>query len=124
MEKITLTNAHGTFTTTGLGLDLAMIEHLPNSVNGLRDKMAERLDGMEIDHSDVHSVTAFLVMFADMDYPAAPAVDPSVRAAVGQRQSDMALGIDRTTAEAGHDWHGANAYDCSCPGVSEREAGE
>jgi hypothetical protein len=69
MDKITLTNAHGTFTTTGLGLDLVISEQLPASPNGLREVLAERCP--EIDYSDIHSVTEALVMIADMDYPPA-----------------------------------------------------
>jgi hypothetical protein len=120
MDKITLTNDHGTFTTTGLGLDLVISAHLPASPNGLREVLADRCP--DLDYSDIHSAAEALVMIADMDYPATPAlterefeqeygighdedglpvyaVDPSIRAAVGQRQSDMALGIDRQAGE-------------------------
>jgi hypothetical protein len=119
MERITLTNDHGTFTTTGIGLDLVISAHLPASPNGLREVLAERCP--DLDYSDIHSAAEALVMIADMDYPATPAmterefeqeygtghdedglpvyevpaVDPAIRAAVGQRQSDLALGIDR-----------------------------
>jgi hypothetical protein len=68
MNKITLTNAHGTFTTTGLGLDLVLSAHLPASPNQIRAELASRCP--DIDYSDIHSVTEALVMIADMDYPA------------------------------------------------------
>jgi|ERR1017187_5358839 hypothetical protein len=97
MDRITLTNDHGTFTTTGLGLDLVIAEQLPASPNGLREVLADRCP--DIDYSDIHSATEALVMIADMDYPATPAVDPAIRAAVGRRQSDLALGITREAGE-------------------------
>jgi hypothetical protein len=69
LDKITLTNAHGTFTTTASGLDLEIARRLPASPNDLREAMGWAVGG-DIDYSDVHDVAAFLIMFADMDYPA------------------------------------------------------
>jgi hypothetical protein len=71
MTTVTITNAHGTFTTTALGLDLVMAKYLPASVNGLATYM-EELTGhaaTEAYYSDVHSVSEFLVMIADGEYP-------------------------------------------------------
>jgi len=66
MDKITLTNDHGTFTTTAMGLDRAIACYLPASPNGLREVITERTS---LDYADVRDVSAFLVMLADMDYP-------------------------------------------------------
>ncbi len=66
-EKITLTNAHGTFTTDGYGLDRVIARYLPASPNDLRAEMAEiNPDG---DYSDVRCVGEFLVMLADCGMP-------------------------------------------------------
>jgi hypothetical protein len=64
---ITLTNAHGTFTTTPAGLDAEIAYRLPNSVASLRAALTERTS---LNYRDVHEVSALLIMFADMDYPA------------------------------------------------------
>jgi hypothetical protein len=66
--KITLTNDHGTFATTGMGLDRVISTYLPASVNDLRAIAEER--NPEINYSDVNDVSSFLIMLADMDYPA------------------------------------------------------
>jgi hypothetical protein len=73
MDIITVTNAHGTFTTTASGLDCVIGEKLPASASSLRAEMSER--NPEIDYSDVHSVSALLIMFADMDYPYPASLD-------------------------------------------------
>jgi hypothetical protein len=64
---ITCTNDHGTFRTTGYGLDRTIGQCLPASVNSLRDQM-ERLNP-GTDYSDVHSVSEFLIMVADITSP-------------------------------------------------------
>ena len=63
MTSITLTNAHGTFTCTPGELDLAVMRHLPASVNGLWTAMEEI--NPKADYSDVRTVSEFLVMLAD-----------------------------------------------------------
>jgi hypothetical protein len=68
MSKITLTNTHGTFTTSGMGLDREIENRLPASPNSLRYDYAGGANAHE-DYSDVVDVAAFLTMFADMDYP-------------------------------------------------------
>ncbi len=66
--QITLTNAHGTFTTTAYGLDQTITRHLPASVNDMRERLSEL--NPELDYSDIHYVSEGLVMLADAkDYP-------------------------------------------------------
>jgi len=67
---ITLTNAHGMFTTTAYGLDRAIARYLPASVNGLRAKLTEL--NPEIDYSDVHYVSDGLIMLADITAESLP----------------------------------------------------
>jgi hypothetical protein len=67
LAKFTVTNAHGTFTTVGSGLDLAMLRYLPASPDQLREVMS---DATGLDYSDIHSVSEFLIMLADADPPA------------------------------------------------------
>jgi hypothetical protein len=64
---ITCTNNHGTFRTTGYGLDRTISQCLPTSVIAMRDQM-ERLNP-GTDYSDVHSVAEFLIMVADITSP-------------------------------------------------------
>lgn len=64
--QITLTNKHGDFTTSGYGLDCALTAYLPASPNDLR-KIVE--DATGLDYSDVHYVSEFLIILADLDFP-------------------------------------------------------
>ena len=67
LAKITVTNAHGTFTAVGSGLDLAMMRYLPASPSQLRELMQDVAP--ENDYSDVDTCGEFLVMLADVGYP-------------------------------------------------------
>ena len=62
---ITLTNAHGTFTTTPAGLDAEIASHLPNCAANLRNALTDRTG---IRYDDVSDVSALLIMMADCDF--------------------------------------------------------
>jgi hypothetical protein len=68
MAKITVTNAHGTFTTPVHGLDIAIRQYLPASVNDLTARLREH--NPAFDYSDVHYVSEALIMLADIEHPA------------------------------------------------------
>lgn len=56
---------HGYYRCTAAELDAQMAKQLPASVNQLRDRLSEQVP--DIDYSDVHTVTEFLVIFADIE---------------------------------------------------------
>lgn len=57
---------HGEFTVTADQLDMAMMRHLPASPAQLREKLTS-INGGQIDYSDVHDVTSFLIILAHAD---------------------------------------------------------
>lgn len=69
MTLIMMSNAHGTFTTTGMGLDLEIASRLPNSPECLRGALATHTGLPRETYADVHTVTELLIMFADTEYP-------------------------------------------------------
>ncbi len=69
MVKVQITNAHGTFTTDTLALDLMIQSRLPASPMELRDRLAETTGLPVYTYDDISTVTEFLVMMADADYP-------------------------------------------------------
>lgn len=54
----------GTFRTNALGLELAIMRHLPANVHTLQQTITERSD---IDCSDIDTVAACLVVLASLD---------------------------------------------------------
>jgi hypothetical protein len=67
MIKISITNAHGTFTTTTSALDLIIDRYLPASALQLQRVLSETTGTPERDYDDVHAVSELLVMLADAD---------------------------------------------------------
>jgi hypothetical protein len=67
MIKISITNAHGTFTTTTSALDLIIERYLPASPLQLQRILSETTGIPERDYYDVHAVSELLVMLADAD---------------------------------------------------------
>lgn len=59
-SEITLTNAHGTFTTDAFTLEQAIIKYLPCSINDVRELFRELLP--DLDYSDVHHLPEFLII--------------------------------------------------------------
>lgn len=57
---------HGLYQASARALDEAIARYLPNSVDGLRKVVQERV-GEDLDYSDVDSVGFFLVMLAEFD---------------------------------------------------------
>lgn len=66
---ITFDSKHGQYATDAYSLDEAIRRYLPASVNDLQTIMAEREP--ELDYSDIHSVSEFLIMLASFEYDAA-----------------------------------------------------
>jgi hypothetical protein len=62
MPKLTLTNAHGTFTCEPYDLDRAIATLLPASVSDLRAELED--SNPDIDYSDIHYVSEALMMIA------------------------------------------------------------
>jgi hypothetical protein len=69
MVKVEIANAHGTFATDTLALDLMIKSRLPASRNDLCRHLAETTGLPESNYDDVSTVTEFLIMMADADYP-------------------------------------------------------
>lgn len=61
--QITLTNAHGTFSTTPAELDLTIARYANMTRNGLWTAMEET--NAAADYGDVQSVSEFLIMLSD-----------------------------------------------------------
>jgi hypothetical protein len=101
MDIITVTNAHGTFTTTATGLDCVISEKLPASANSLRAEMSERTG---LDYSDVHSVSALLIMFADMDYPYPASLDQPKASVTITRLDEAGNPWDQFADSDGEHW--------------------
>ncbi len=58
---------HGTYQTRAGALDLLIGRYLPASVAELRAKIEEKSDGMDIDYSDLSTVTECLMVLAEYD---------------------------------------------------------
>ena len=56
---------HGVFVASTAVLDIVIDRHLPASVNDLRARVSAVAEG--IDYSDVHEVSAFLMILADWE---------------------------------------------------------
>ena len=69
LTTITMTNAHGTFATTGYGLDRAIATYLPASPNELRRTVSDAFGyGPEAEYAaDVSTVSELLIMLAELD---------------------------------------------------------
>jgi hypothetical protein len=63
-QRIRFTSDHGAYETTPEALDLMMSKFLPASPEQLRQVLSER---SEVDYSDVHSVSALLLVLAEYE---------------------------------------------------------